>query len=113
MEQEAQPVMFTRKPEVGKRVAIIGAGPAGIAAAQELAYAGFGVTVFEHHPYPAGMVGGAIPTYRIPQKDIDQDMAMVITLSYQTQLDAPDLIAIPCADNKATFDQTCDTTIGP
>ncbi len=44
---------------------------------------------------------------------IDQDMAMVITLQYQGGLDAPDLIAIPCADAKATFDQTCDTTIGP
>ena len=44
---------------------------------------------------------------------IDQDMAMVITLEYNGQFDPPDLIAIPCADAKATFDQTCDTTLGP
>ncbi|NNF09173.1 MAG: FAD-dependent oxidoreductase [Acidimicrobiia bacterium] len=85
MEQEAQPVMFSRKPDTGKRVAVIGAGPAGIAAAQELAYAGFAVTVFEHHPYPAGMVGGAIPTYRIPQKDIDQDMAILDELGVEVR----------------------------
>ena len=44
---------------------------------------------------------------------IDQDMAMVITLEYEGQANAPNLSAIPCADAKATFDQTCDTTIGP
>jgi NADPH-dependent glutamate synthase beta subunit-like oxidoreductase len=83
MEHETQPVLFTRKPETGKKVAIIGAGPAGIAAAQELAYAGFSITVFEHYPYPAGMVGGAIPTYRIPQQDIDQDMAILDELGVE------------------------------
>jgi putative selenate reductase len=83
MDQERQPTMFTRQPDVAKRVAIIGAGPAGIAAAQELAYAGFAVTIFEKHPYPAGMVGGAIPQYRIPQKDIDQDMAVLAELGVE------------------------------
>ncbi len=83
MEQETQPVLFTRKPDVGAKVAIIGAGPAGIAAAQELAYAGFAVTIFEHHPYPGGMVGGAIPEYRVPQKDIDQDMAVLDELGVE------------------------------
>ncbi|MDH3606340.1 MAG: FAD-dependent oxidoreductase [Acidimicrobiia bacterium] len=85
MEHETRPVTFTRKPEVGKKVAIIGAGPAGIASAQELAYAGFAVTIFEHHPYPAGMVGGAIPEYRVPQKDIDQDMAILDELGVEVR----------------------------
>jgi putative selenate reductase len=59
------------------RVAIIGAGPAGLAAARELARAGLAVTIFEAHPYPGGMVGGAIPSYRLPQAQIDQDVALL------------------------------------
>jgi putative selenate reductase len=77
MEQERQPVLFTRKPANGSKVAIIGAGPAGLSAAQELAIAGFAVTVFEAHRYPGGMVGGAIPAYRLPQASIDQDVALL------------------------------------
>jgi NADPH-dependent glutamate synthase beta subunit-like oxidoreductase len=56
------------------KVAIIGAGPAGIAAGRELGEAGLSVTIFEAHPYAGGMVGGAIPEYRIPQSKIDQDL---------------------------------------
>jgi len=56
------------------KVAIIGAGPAGLAAGQELAKAGIEVTIFEAHPYAGGMVGGAIPAYRLPQDQIDADV---------------------------------------
>ena len=68
MEQEEQPVLFTRNPSTKTKVAIIGAGPAGLAAAQELGYCRFAVTIFEAHPYAGGMVGGAIPSYRLPQE---------------------------------------------
>ncbi len=57
------------------RVAIIGAGPGGMAAASELAGAGLGVEIFEMHPYAGGMVGGAIPGYRLPAGAIEQDLA--------------------------------------
>ena len=67
MEHEQSPVLFEQKPPCDSRVAIIGAGPAGLSAAHQLAYAGFDVTIFEAHPYAGGMVGGAIPTYRLPQ----------------------------------------------
>jgi putative selenate reductase len=40
-----------------------------------LGQAGFAVTVFEKHPYAGGMVGGAIPAYRLPQERIDADLA--------------------------------------
>ena len=61
----------------GRRVAIIGAGPAGLAAAEWLARAGAAVTILEEQPYPGGMVGGAIPAYRLPQASIDQDLAVL------------------------------------
>jgi len=83
MEHEEQPVLFTRSPTSRAQVAIIGAGPAGLAAAQELGYAGFAVTIFEAHPYAGGMVGGAIPSYRLPQHEIDQDMAVLKALGVE------------------------------
>jgi len=64
----------TAAPGSAAKVAIIGAGPAGIAAGEELGRAGLSVTIFEAHPYAGGMVGGAIPVYRIPQANIDQDL---------------------------------------
>ena len=85
MDHEEQPVVLGQKPAQAARVAIVGAGPAGIAAAHELGYAGFGVTVFEAHPYSGGMVGGAIPTYRLPRSDIDQDMAVLEELGVEVR----------------------------
>ncbi len=61
----------------GKRVAVIGSGPGGISAAKELARGGFAVEVFEQHAYPGGMVGGAVPQYRLPQAVFDRDFAML------------------------------------
>ena len=54
-----------------------------MAAAEWLAYAGFGVTIFEEHPYAGGMVGGAIPAYRLPQAQIDQDLAVLVRLGVE------------------------------
>lgn len=87
MDQEREPMLSIRSPAQSTKVAIIGAGPAGIAAAHELGYAGFQVTIFEAHPYAGGMVGGAIPTYRLPQPDIDQDMAILDELGVEVRYD--------------------------
>ena len=57
----------------GKKVAIIGAGPGGMSAAAELAQGGVSVEIFEQHAYPGGMVGGAVPEYRLPQAVFNQD----------------------------------------
>ena len=65
------------------RVAIVGAGPAGLAAAEWLARAGAAVTILEEHPYPGGMVGGAIPAYRLPQAQIAQDLAVLERLGVE------------------------------
>ncbi|GMQ94830.1 MAG: hypothetical protein BMS9Abin12_2340 [Acidimicrobiia bacterium] len=64
-------------------VAIIGAGPAGMAAAQALGLAGIQPTIFEAHAYAGGMVGGAIPAYRLPQSEIDKDMAILEELGVE------------------------------
>ncbi len=51
----------------GMRVAIIGSGPAGLAAANDLALLGYEVTIFEALPEPGGMLRVGIPEYRLPR----------------------------------------------
>jgi putative selenate reductase len=58
----------------GIRVAIIGAGPGGMAAAKELAAAGCHVEIFEQHERAGGMVGGVVPEYRLPWKVFERDL---------------------------------------
>jgi len=72
-------------PRRDAKVAIIGAGPAGISAAQELGRAGIASTIFEAYPYAGGMVGGAIPSYRLPQEQIDADMAVLEELGVEVR----------------------------
>ncbi len=55
-------------------VAIIGAGPAGMAAALELARRGYRPTVFEKHPRPGGIPATAIPVYRLPRDVVQMDV---------------------------------------
>ncbi len=55
-------------PSSGKRVAVIGAGPAGLTAGYYLTKLGHSVTVFEALPEPGGMLRYGIPEYRLPKK---------------------------------------------
>ncbi|NNJ64549.1 MAG: NAD(P)-binding protein, partial [Xanthomonadales bacterium] len=85
MEREKRPAAGS-EPN-GPKVAVIGAGPGGIAAAYELATAGFRVEIFEQHPYAGGMVGGAIPTYRLPVGVVEQDLARIEALGVKIHYD--------------------------
>ncbi len=58
----------------GIKVAIIGAGPGGLAAAKELAAAGCHVEIFEQHRRAGGMVGGVVPEYRLPWSAFEKDL---------------------------------------
>lgn len=57
-----------RAPSTGKKVAVVGSGPAGLTAAYYLAELGHGVTVFEALPELGGMMRVGIPMYRLPRK---------------------------------------------
>jgi len=65
------------------KVAIIGAGPGGMSAAQELVAAGMHVEIFEEHDYGGGMVGGVVPEYRLPQEVFDRDFAVLEKLGVE------------------------------
>jgi putative selenate reductase len=85
MSHETSPRVPEQTASTDTKVAIIGAGPAGIAAAQALGIAGIASTIFEAHPYAGGMVGGAIPEYRLPQHEIDKDMAILDELGVEVR----------------------------
>jgi NADPH-dependent glutamate synthase beta subunit-like oxidoreductase len=69
---------FTRAD--GQKVAIIGAGPAGLSAAHDLALMGFRPTVFETEPVAAGMLAVGVPAYRLPRDLIKQEVAVIEAL---------------------------------
>lgn len=78
-----------RKPATGSRVAVVGAGPAGLTAARDLRLAGHEVSVFEHLDRPGGMLN-VIPRYRLPQAAVDADidaiLAVGIDVTYECQI---------------------------
>jgi formate dehydrogenase (NADP+) beta subunit len=63
-----------RLPSTGKKVAVVGAGPAGLTAAFYLAKLGHSVTVFEAAPRPGGMMLLGIPEYRLPRDVLDGEI---------------------------------------
>ncbi len=67
---EKAPVPFEVQKPSGKRVAVIGSGPAGMSSAYYLAIAGHDVTVFERDPAPGGMLRYGIPQYRLPKVEV-------------------------------------------
>ncbi|MEI7969969.1 MAG: FAD-dependent oxidoreductase [Betaproteobacteria bacterium] len=64
----------------GRRVAVIGAGVAGLATARDLALSGHAVTVFERHTRPGGMLNQGIPAFRLPRVLIDREIGQVLAL---------------------------------
>ena len=67
------------KPE-GERIAIIGSGPAGLAAGHDLALMGFRPTIFEMDPQPAGMLYTGVPGYRLPRELIRAEVKVIQSL---------------------------------
>ena len=65
---------------LGKKVAVIGAGPAGIAAAHDLAMIGIAVTIFEAFDEPGGMLRYGIPEFRLPRSILDSDINRILEL---------------------------------
>jgi len=72
----------------GKRVAIIGSGPAGLTAAYYLAKMGHGVTIFEALPQAGGMMRVGIPSYRLPRKILDDEIDRIKNLGVEIKTNA-------------------------
>lgn len=64
-------------PDTGKRVLVVGAGPAGLSAAYQLRRVGHAVTVRDAAPKPGGMMRYGIPAYRLPREVLDAEIARI------------------------------------
>ncbi len=65
------------EPEKDKRVAIVGAGPAGLMCAYKLRKKGYKVTIFERHEKPGGMLYVGIPSYRLPREILFKELSIL------------------------------------
>jgi NADPH-dependent glutamate synthase beta subunit-like oxidoreductase len=67
----------------GKRVACVGAGPAALTVARDLAPLGYSVTVFDADPKAGGMIRSQIPRFRLPEEVIDEETQHVLRLGVE------------------------------
>ncbi len=81
----------TPAPVTGLRhkVAVIGAGPAGLAAAHDLALLQYDVTIFEAAAEPGGMMRFGIPEYRLPRTLLAAEIDRIVSLGVELKLNAP------------------------
>ena len=70
--------IFTRRPATGKRVSVIGGGPAGLTSAYFLSLLGHDVTVYEAVPLLGGMPRHAVPAFRLPRDVVDREVGRVL-----------------------------------
>lgn len=75
-----------RKPANGKRIAIVGGGPAGISATFYLAKTGYNVTIYDANDRLGGMLAYGIPEYRLPNVDVDAQLAFLPKMGVKTVL---------------------------
>ncbi len=68
-----------------KSVGIIGSGPAGLAAAHDLALMGFAVTIYEMEPVLAGMLATGVPEYRLPRDLIQAEVQVILSLGVRAR----------------------------
>jgi formate dehydrogenase beta subunit len=70
-------------PRNGKRVACVGAGPASLAVARDLALEGYAVTVFDGEAKPGGFIRTQIPRFRLPERVIDEECGYILGLGVE------------------------------
>ena len=80
---QAEPKAPERPEPNGKKVAVVGSGPAGLTAAWQLARKGYDVKIFEAAPKAGGMLSLAIPAYRLPNEVVDDDVANVTAIGVE------------------------------
>src|SRR3984957_4675907 len=73
----------------GKRIACIGAGPASLTVANDLAPLGYEVTIFEQNAVPGGLMRSNIPSFRLPQAVLDEEIDMILDMGVTLRTGTP------------------------
>jgi len=97
------------KPELpetrtGKRIAVVGSGPSGLAAAQQLNRAGHAVTVFEKADRAGGLLRYGIPDYKLEKHILDRRLEQMMAEGVQFQMRAHVGGSVPAQDLRKEFD---------
>ncbi|MCU7946654.1 MAG: FAD-dependent oxidoreductase, partial [Candidatus Thiodiazotropha sp. (ex Cardiolucina cf. quadrata)] len=95
---------FTPGADTGKKVAVIGGGPAGMAAAFQLRRMGHGVTVFEKDPELGGMMRYGIPNYRIPRDKLQAEIQRILDMGVEAKTGVKVGVDFPVADIEKEYD---------
>src|SRR3974377_1172619 len=67
----------------GKRIALVGAGPASLTVARDLAPLGYYCVIFDQDPQPGGMIRTQIPRFRLPESIIDEECGYILNLGIE------------------------------
>jgi formate dehydrogenase (NADP+) beta subunit len=73
----------------GKRIVCIGAGPASLTVANDLAPLGYEVTILERLATPGGLMRSNIPSFRLPETVLQEEIGMILDMGVQLKLNAP------------------------
>jgi NADH-quinone oxidoreductase subunit F len=88
-----------------QKVAVVGAGPAGLTCAYFLAKMGYQTTVFEAQPVAGGMLGIAVPEFRLPREVIEEEIQYIQNCGVEIRYNSP-------IDAKHTFNDLLDEGFG-
>lgn len=93
-----------RGDRTGKRVAIVGAGPAGLSCAHDIALLGHEAVIFESAPIAGGMLRLGVPEYRLPREVIDLEIQAILSLGAELRLNQALGRDFTLADLRGEFD---------
>jgi NADPH-dependent glutamate synthase beta subunit-like oxidoreductase len=96
----------------GRKVAVIGAGPAGLACAHDLALMGYAVTVFEATHLPGGMMYHGIPEFRLSRTVIQKETERILSLGAELRLNTPLTPEFGLAELRATGYEAVFLSVG-